>query len=293
MAAKPSIAIVGPGRLGSALSVALKRAGYTITEVVSHDGAHSRRTATSLAKTVGARARTPADARLDADVIWLCVLDREIANVAVQLAPVTRWPKKIAFHSSGALASDELDFLRRRGAAVASVHPLMTFVRDSKPSLDGVPLALEGGTAAVRIARRIALDLNAQPFLIRKQDKVAYHAWGAFTSPLLIALLVTAEQVAGAAGVNPNEARKKMLPILKQTIDNYGTLGAAAALSGPLVRGDTAIVTKHLAVLKKIPEARKVYLTLARATLRYLEVGNRKRLEALLKTRRSTSHPAR
>jgi predicted short-subunit dehydrogenase-like oxidoreductase (DUF2520 family) len=288
MGAKPSIAIVGPGRLGSALAVALKRAGYAITEIVSHEGAHARRTATKVAKTAGARARTLGIARLEAEVTWFCVPDREIANAAAKLARSTSWTKKIAFHSSGALPSDELEYLRQHGAAVASVHPLMTFASGSKPRLDGVPFALEGDAIAVRTARRIARDLNAQPFLIRKQDKPAYHAWGAFASPLLVALLITAEQVARAAGVSANDARKRMLPILNQTLDNYATLGAAGALSGPLVRGDAQIVIKHLEVLKEIPEARDVYLALARATLRYLPVGNRKQLQTILTASRST-----
>lgn len=238
-----------------------------------------------LARTTGARARILSNAQLDAEVIWFCVPDREIANAAAKLACYGSWTKKIAFHSSGALLSDELNVLRQGGAAVASVHPLMTFVGGSIPGLEGVPFAVEGDAHALRIARQIVGDLKASPFIIRKRDKAAYHAWGAFASPLLIALLVSAEQVARAAGVSAQEAREKMLPILRQTIENYGTLGAAGALSGPLVRGDAEIVGKHLEVLRNIPEARKVYLALARATLRYLPVANRRKLEAILKTR--------
>ena len=158
----------------------------------------------------------------------------------------------------------------------------MTFVAGSTPSLAGVVFALEGDVGAVRMARRMVRDLGATPFLIQKRDKAAYHAWGAFTSPLIIALLETAEQVARAAGLSTSEARRKMLPIVRQTIENYARLGPAAASSGPLVRGDTEIVSRHLEVLKKIPEAQDVYLALARATLKYLPVGNRKKLRVIL-----------
>src|SRR5216684_8348937 len=119
----------------------------------------------------------------------------QIAAAARELAPATAWKGKIAFHSSGALASDELNVLRRRGAAVASVHPMMTFVRGSIPSLKGVPFGVEGDAAAVRVARRVVKDLGGEVFTVRKQNKAAYHAWGAFASPLLVAALVTAEQV--------------------------------------------------------------------------------------------------
>jgi predicted short-subunit dehydrogenase-like oxidoreductase (DUF2520 family) len=279
MAAKPRITIVGAGRLGSALALALKRAGYTISEIVSRNNTGSIRKARALARKVEARASTGGNSRLDADLVWFCVPDREIAAVSRQLASAIDWKRKTAFHSSGALASDELKALHRLGAAVASVHPLMTFVSGSIPSLRGVPFAVEGDAMAVRAARQIVRHLGGEAFTIRKQHKAAYHAWGAFASPLLVAALVTAEHVARAAGLSVAEARKKMLPIVRQTIANYEALGPAGAFSGPIVRGDAEIVRKHLRVLKKAPEARDVYLALARAAFRYLPARNRKELE--------------
>ena len=282
MAFKPRVAIVGPGRLGSALALELKRAGYRISEIVSGKSLASRRKARALARQVNAR-ESAKGARLDAEVVWFCVPDREIARAARQLGAVVEWKGKIALHSSGALASDELRVLRRRGAAVASVHPLMTFVRGSIPSLRGEPFALEGDAAALRAVGRIVRDLGGEAFSIPKKKKMGYHAWGAFASPLLIALLVTGEKVARAAGLSSAEARRKMLPILRQTLANYAKLGPAGAFSGPIVRGDADIVRQHLKELRKISAAREVYVALARAALRHLPVGNRKELEKLLR----------
>jgi predicted short-subunit dehydrogenase-like oxidoreductase (DUF2520 family) len=141
---------------------------------------------------------------------------------------------------------------------------------------------VEGDAAAVKAARRIVRDLGGDAFNIRKQHKAAYHTWGAFASPLLVAMLVTGEQLARNAGVSAVEAGKKMLPIVRQTIANYEALGPAGAFSGPIVRGDAEIVRKHLAVLKKVPEARQVYLALARAALRYLPARNRAMLKKAL-----------
>jgi predicted short-subunit dehydrogenase-like oxidoreductase (DUF2520 family) len=282
MAAKPRIAIVGPGRLGRALALQLKRAQFTISEIVSRSSAASKRKAGDLARKVKAHASTSDRARLDADLVWFCVPDREIASSSRQLASLVDWRKKIAFHSSGALASHELKSLRQAGAAVASVHPLMTFVTGSMPSLIGVPFAMEGDAAAVRSARQIVRALGGEAFTIRKQYKAAYHAWGAFASPLLVAMLVTAEQLARKAGLSAVGARKKMLPIVRQTIVNYGALGAAGAFSGPIVRGDAEIVRKHLQVARKVPEATQVYLALARAALQYLPARNRGQLKRAL-----------
>jgi len=282
MAAKPSIAIVGAGRLGTALAMELMRAGYTISEIVSRKNTASKRKAADLARKVGARPSNVSNARLNADVIWFCVPDREIKKAAHQLASAIDWKRRIAFHSSGALLSDELDILRQRGAAVGSIHPLMTFVSGSIPSLKGVPFAMEGDAAAIRAARRLVRDLGGEAFTILKQHKTAYHAWGSFASPLLVAILVTAEQLARAAGLSAPEARRKMVPIVKQTIANYERLGPAGAFSGPIVRGDAEIVRKHLQVLKKVPEAREVYLALARAAMRHLPSRNREQLKKAL-----------
>jgi predicted short-subunit dehydrogenase-like oxidoreductase (DUF2520 family) len=235
-----------------------------------------------LARRLRARASFHDNVVLDAELIWFCVPDREIAAAARASASKVEWKGKIAFHSSGALATSELDVLRRRGASVASVHPMMTFVRGSIPSLKGVPFALEGDSLALRMARRIARDLGGEPFKIHAEDKVAYHAWGAFASPLLIALLVSAEQVAHSAVLSVTDARKKMLPILRQTIENYGRLGPADAFSGPLVRGDAETVRRHLRVLRTIPEAQEVYLALARTAVRHLPIQQRRKLEDTL-----------
>ncbi len=282
MAAKQEIAIVGPGRLGTALAVELQQAGYKISEIISRNTAASRRKARALARQVGARAFAYTNAPLNAEVMWFCVPDREIATTARNLSLRTKWEGKIAFHSSGALASDELDVLRQRGAAVASLHPMMTFVSGSVPSLEGVPFAVEGEARAVRVAKRIARDLGGETFTIHPRNKAAYHAWGGFVSPLLVALLVTAEQVARAAGLSAADARKKMLPILKQTLSNYARFGPAGAFSGPIIRGDAETVRKHLRVLNKLPQARDVYLALARAALRSLPVLEPKEVQKAL-----------
>lgn len=281
MAAKPKIAIVGAGRLGSALASALHRAGYRILEIISRDVSSSRTRARHLAASVKARAVTAKSARLHADLVWFCVPDREIATAARQLAPLADWKKKLVFHSSGALTSNELSALRARGASIASVHPLMTFVHRSVPSLRSVPFGIEGDAA--RAARKIVRDLGGEPFLVSPRKKVAYHAWGTLASPLLIAALVATEQVARLAGLSGKDARQKMLPIAQQTLTNYAALGPAAAFSGPLVRGDARIVAQHMKELRRTPALKDVYVSLARIALTHLPARERKKLQAALR----------
>jgi predicted short-subunit dehydrogenase-like oxidoreductase (DUF2520 family) len=281
--AKPRIAMVGAGNLAGALAVALHESGYEIEQIIARGSAASLQRARRLAREVGASAVAVAQARVRAEIIWFCVPDGAIAGAAVSLAAAD-WKNKVALHSSGALTSDELAVLRERGAAVASVHPLMTFVRGSRPPLAGVPFAIEGSPKAVRTARAIVRELQGQPFTIRKDQKQAYHAWGMFASPLLTALLAVTERVAGAAGVTRKAARQRVLTILNRTLANYARLGAAQSFSGPIARGDAATVEKHLKILLAIPDAREVYVALARAALRDLPAKNRNALEKLLPT---------
>ena len=281
MAEKLSIAIIGAGNLGTALALGLLEAGHRIETVIARSQGKSLVQARHLARQTGALAVLSAD-KAQARVLWFCVPDSEIAPVATSLAGKFDGRGRIALHSSGALSSRELEPLRKRGTAVASVHPLMTFVRGSRPSLAGVSFAIEGDPAAVRVARRIVRDLGGSSYSISKEQKDAYHAWGTFASPLLTALLATTERVAAMAGVKSKAARRRMLTILQQTVTNYGNLGAAAGFSGPIVRGDVETVRRHLDALRNAPVPREVYVALARAALAYLPAKNKRSLMKLL-----------
>jgi predicted short-subunit dehydrogenase-like oxidoreductase (DUF2520 family) len=280
---KPLITIVGAGNLAAALAVSLRGVGYKIDQIVTRGAAASLRRARKLAREVGASAVAAPRVQIRAEIVWFCVPDGAIASAAESLAEAVDWRGKVALHSSGALTSDELTVLRERGAAVASVHPLMTFVRGSRPSLVEVPFAIEGDSKALRVARAIVRRLHGQTFAISKRQKEAYHAWGMFASPLLTALLAASEHVARAAGVRGKAARKRMLPILRQTLANYAKLGAPGSFSGPIARGDVATVGKHLKVLLEVPEVRGVYVALARSALRGLPAKNRAALGEILK----------
>ena len=280
---KPRIAVVGAGRLASVLAPALRESGYSISEIVIRDTAAGRRRARSLARKAGARTVTMATASLDAELLWLCVPDREIHQATNAIAQAGKGRIPYVFHSSGALTSNQLAPLRKRGAAAASVHPLMTFVAGSRPLLAGVPFALEGDAAALRLARQIVRDLGGESFSVRASRKAAYHAWAMFTSPLWLAFLVTLEEAAREAGIAAKDARRLCLPIIRQTLENYVRLGPRYSFSGPIIRGDVETVAQHLTVLQRQPRVREVYTALARVALEKLPSKNRDQLRRLLK----------
>ena len=279
---RPAISLIGSGNLAQALGPALRAAGFPIVSVVFRGNPQSRRRALALARRIGAKAVAMTEALPDASVIWLCHTDDALPETARVLAHKPGWSHKIVFHSSGALTSEILAPLKRAGAHVASVHPLMTFVPGAQPSFKGIPLAVEGDQEAVTAASRIAHRLGAELFHIAKKSKVFYHALGAFSSPLLVATLATAERVGQAAGLSRQQTRKMIAPIVAQTIENYLEHGAAAAFSGPIKRGDLNTVRRHLRDLRKIPEAREVYIALVRSALRELPARNGKAVAKLL-----------
>ena len=187
---------------------------------------------------------------------------------------------KFAFHERSA-AQPRSRPLRKYWIALASVHPLMTFVPGVNPSLAGVPFALEGEAAATRIARRIVRDLGGDSFALPASRKGAYHAWATFSSPLLLAFLVTLEE---AARCRRTHARG-FAP--QKSADHPPDSGAELLAprppplsSGPIIRetwppGRSTWPGRH-------PRARATHLALAQSALRRLPVKNRNGLRRML-----------
>lgn len=280
---KGTITLVGAGKLAGFLAPALARAGFTITEIVARDEPGALKRAQNLSRSVRSRAVKMRDAELRSEILWVAVPDGMIRPVAESLA---RHPNvravRFAFHSSGALGSRELEPLKKAGLAVASVHPLMTFVPGTEPALRGVPFAVEGDSRAVKNARAIVRDIGGKSFTIAPEHKAAYHAWATMTSPLLLAYLVTIEEAARGAGLGVQQARRMSLPILRQTLENYAQLGAADSFTGPFVRGDSETVAKHLELVKGNSQVRAIYVALAQVAIDALPVRNREAMRRLM-----------
>jgi predicted short-subunit dehydrogenase-like oxidoreductase (DUF2520 family) len=272
------LCIVGPGRLGTALATQLQRVYDCVNTIVARHSSIAK--AIALAEKVDATAKELDAADFEQTVTWLCIPDAAIAPVAKTMAQRRDWRGKIVFHSSGALNSDELKPLRDKGATVASVHPMMTFAPDAKTPLTGVVFALEGDTKAVDAARRLVGALQGSEFVIAKENKVLYHAFGSFLAPLLVTTLFTGEKIGEQAGVPQKMLRAAMQRIVSQTIDNYFKLGAEASFTGPFVRGDVEVIRKHLAALDATQ--RDAYIGLVRAALQYLPIAKADEVRAAL-----------
>lgn len=259
--ARPSIGIIGPGRAGLGLALALRGAGLAVA------GVHGRR-----------RKSVPRGVRLsvggmppwlgEAGVVLLAVRDDALPGLVRALVRSGLARGCVFLHLSGALTSRVLAPLRARGAAVGAMHPLMTVSdepRRAAAHLRGATFAIEGDAAAVRAARRLARAVAAVPVAIRPSGKARYHAGAVFASNYLVTMLATAQAQLVAAGLSEPAARRALAPLARASLANVADHGPLRALTGPVARGDVATLRRHLAALPD--ETRRLYAAVGRATL--------------------------
>jgi predicted short-subunit dehydrogenase-like oxidoreductase (DUF2520 family) len=263
-----AFSIVGAGRLGTSLGAALVRRGWRPEAVVDRDA----RTAREGRRTIGGgRASTaPAAAARAQGAVIIAVPDDAVGRAASELARAGgSWAGRDVFHTSGLLPAGVLAPLARRGARVASLHPIQAFPRKGMPAsvFTGITWGIEGDEAAVEAGLAIVRALRGHVLLLAAKDKALYHAACAMASNALVALEWTAAGVLGRAGIEPAAAAAALLPLLQGTLQNVKSLGLEKALTGPILRGDVATVRKHLEALGDDPEAGEIYAALGKRIL--------------------------
>jgi predicted short-subunit dehydrogenase-like oxidoreductase (DUF2520 family) len=208
-----------------------------------------------------------AEDTLRAALVLIAVPDDSIGTVAADLARGRAVGQRhVVLHLSGLLDRGALDPLADTGAALGSFHPLQSVADPSTASarLRGAFAGLEGDDRAVHAGERLAGVLGMHPVRLAPGAKAAYHAGAVIASNYVVVLASVAEGLARKAGVFPAEARALYLPLMQGTVANLG-LGLAAALTGPVRRGDAATVRRHLAALA--PEDRALYRALGLVAL--------------------------
>jgi predicted short-subunit dehydrogenase-like oxidoreductase (DUF2520 family) len=229
-------AIVGAGRLGTALARALRAAGIPVEGPLGRgaDGA-------------------------GAGAVLLCVPDGEIEAAAAAVAP-----GPLIGHCSGALGLDVLG-----GREGFSLHPLMTITREGA-DFAGAGAAVDGTSErAVRVATALARAAGLRPVRIPPEDRAAYHAAASMASNFLVTLQAAAERLAASAGAE----RELFVPLVRATVDNWAALGPERALTGPVARGDEATVERQrAAVAERAPELLELFDALVAATRELAEV---------------------
>lgn len=227
--------MIGPGRAGSALGVALATAGWRVVAPLGRDD-------DLVAAAHGV------------DLLVIATPDASIAAVAASVEPV---PTTVVAHLSGSFGLAVLAPHPR----VAALHPLVAL-----PNADVGAARLAAGAwfavAGDAMAIAVVDALGGRWFTVADEHRAAYHAAAVIASNHLVALLGQAERVAASAGV-PLDA---YLDLVRATVQNVAELGPAAALTGPAARGDWATIERHLAALD--PDERETYEAMTRAARR-------------------------
>jgi predicted short-subunit dehydrogenase-like oxidoreductase (DUF2520 family) len=291
---KRSVSIVGAGRVGKTLGKRLRELRWRIGAVLTR----STQTARAAVRVIGAgspfAASDPAafGALRGADLILISTPDQTISGIVRNLAGKgSDWRGKIVLHTSGALDRAVLAPLARCGAHTGSIHPMQTFSGKNVPRLDGVTFAIEGDARAVRVARSIARSLGGVPVKIAGSNKPVYHATAILASGSGFALIESSLQILTSIGFARRQALETLLPLIRQMLDNIERLGPRAAWTGPLSRGDYAVVAKHVRALRRYPrEFALAYAALAQLAGRVLAKNPR---EAKTKIDRAIREPRR
>jgi len=265
------VSIIGTGRLGTTLAVALAGQGYSIRSLVARRAQSARKAASLLDADVQVLAAKEMRALISADVFLITVPDDQIREVARELREIDVDRKVTALHTSGALSSDVLAPLREKGWHTGSIHPLMSVSGklDGAASLRGAFWSVEGDRSALRLGKEIVRDLGGKSFSIRSEDKPLYHAAAVMASGGVVALFDVALEMLAECGLDRKTARSILLPLIASTVRNLETKDPAQALTGTFSRGDVETVKRHIAALKnkELIEALDLYRLLGQRSL--------------------------
>ena len=267
----PITGIVGAGAVGTALGVALARAGWPIRAIASRD---EGRRARFRELVPGARGFAEAEALLDeVELAILAVPDDALPELARELR---MYSGQAMVHTSGALGAEVLEPARAAGTQIGAFHPLVAFadLERAVAALRGATVAIEGDDQLADLLARMADVLGATAVRLAPGSKAAYHAAAMLSAGGFVALLDAIAELGRVAGLDEAGAVAIYGGLVDQTLGNARALGIDRALTGPIVRGDVGTIRRHLAALgADAPDVLPLYRAVAE---RELTIGERR-----------------
>jgi predicted short-subunit dehydrogenase-like oxidoreductase (DUF2520 family) len=231
--------VVGLGRAGGSLALAAETAGHEIVGVLSRHP-------------VERWASLEWDSDLpEADVVFIAVRDEAISEVAGRIAPFVGAVGVVA-HLSGFTPVLALHEVQEHGIAVGGFHPLQSLPdpETGAQALAGSFVAIDGDELGVDLLTHLAASLEMEPFRLDDTARPAYHAAAAAAANFVVTSLAVSGDLFRAAGVDPKVSR----PLVESAVANVFDKGAAASLTGPIVRGDIETVIGHLTAAHEVSE---------------------------------------
>ena len=266
----PKVGIVGAGPVGTALGVAISRAGWPVAAVASRDAGRRERFGLLVP---GARAFIEPAAVLEAaELVILAVPDDAIPAVAGKMR---LYSGQALVHTSGLLGSEVLEVARGAGSHLGAFHPLVSFTSDvdrSVEAIKGATIALEGDDSIMGLLADLAEAIGGVAVRLPRGTKPAYHAAAVLASGGLIALLDAIVTLGAAAGLDERGSLAVFGRLMEQTLANAQAIGVGAALTGPITRGDAGTLEAHLEALERLaPDIVALYVAAARREVHLAE----------------------
>ncbi len=268
------ISIIGIGRLGGALAIALAEKGFEIENLIARKTESAKKIAEFIAPKPNIL-KIGELSKISSGIIFITTQDSEIVKVAENLAENLK-NKPFVFHTSGSLSSEKLAKLKEIGCSVASLHPLVSISEASLGArrFAGAFFCIEGDEEAVRTAKEIVEKLGGKSFSIETKFKTLYHASAVTACGHLVALVDVALEMLKECELSEQNAREILLPLIESTVENLQIQTTAQALTGTFARADVETLRRQIAVLseKVSDEAFEVYLQLGQRSLHLAEV---------------------
>lgn len=262
---RPTISIIGLGKVGTALLKVLSSEGYQIISAVYKDTV-SETLRTAHPKTKFSEAIPDALDDLG-DLILITVPDDTITEVVNELDQTFASLKtKSVAHCSGTHSSIILKPLREKGAKIASFHPNQS-VTVSAASFKGTWFDVEGDEEMITKLKTIADDLEAELIKIKAEQKPYLHASAVIASNYLVVLANLMTKASKLGGMNEEISLKALIPLMRNTLDNIEDNGVEDALTGPIARGDVNTVKGHIELISSDPVLSEMYKSLGSEAL--------------------------
>jgi predicted short-subunit dehydrogenase-like oxidoreductase (DUF2520 family) len=265
-----SVSIIGVGRIGGALAIALSRRDFVIDRLVHRDDSTVNRILPLLPSTVRAEKPTADLVTIESDIVLIATPDPDIEPVAKALSKRLK-PGRVVLHTSGSLSSAVLSSLSAAGHFTGSIHPLIS-ISDPVAGADTFERAffcIEGHDRAIASARLIAESLGGKTFSIDSDRKPLYHAAAVTACGHVTALIDIAIEMLSKCGVEKAAAHEILQPLIDSTSENLRSLSPAQALTGSFARLDSDAVQRHISAIgsEMSADILDVYLLLGERSL--------------------------
>ena len=243
------LGFIGAGTVGTALAFLLSSRGYQVKSASSRSLASAK----NLAKAVDGchPFGNNQDVVDTAELVFITTSDDAIAKVASQI----QWHAgQSAIHCSGADSTDILEPAKKAGAKVGVFHPLQSYasVAQAIENTPGSTFALEAEEPLLTTLKDMAIAIGVHWVELKASDMASYHTAAVIAGNYLTTLVKSATDLWQTFSIPPEQATRALLPLLLGTLHNIDAMGIPLCLTGPIARGDTGTIEKHIDTLQRL-----------------------------------------